>query len=450
MTAGGAVAPVPAAPAAPFWLAVRKIPGAVRAGSTPAKLFILLTGLLVVSLLWGGVAAWTVAEHASASGNVVTVSEPLSVDAQQIYRSLSAADATEAAAFLSGGLEPLPLRARYLADITRAAREVDAAAAAAAGQSGAGSSLATLSTGLPHYAGLVETARANNRLGLPLGAAYLREASGYMRATLLPAAEDLSAQENTQLAAADQGATGVPYAAIVVALIAALFMLAGQLWLGRRTNRILNPGLLVASVAGLASLVWLVTALTVSRTHLIAARDHGSAPVEALARAETAALQAHADESLTLINRDTFADDPSQADFVSQQKRLGPGPGTLLTDAAAIARGSRGGPQAAAALGDAPTWYIAHQHVRSLDDSGQYTAAVQWAVGNSPAGSGYLFGVLDTDLTRAIAADQASFRSAAQQGRDDLAFLEAGMIAASLVMVVGCAWGISRRLAEYR
>ena len=449
MTAGSAVAPGHAAPPAPLWLALRKIPAAVRAGSTPAKLGLWLAALLAASLAWGVVAAWTVAEHASAAGNVVTVSEPLSLDAQQIYRSLSAADATEAAAFLSGGLEPLSLRARYLADITQAARHLEAATAAA-GQSAAGSSLATLSAGLPHYAGLVETARADNRLGLPLGAAYLREASDFMHGTLLPAARDLYAQENAQLAGADQRATGLPWAALAVALIAALLLAAGQWWLARRTNRIVNPGLLVASIAVLASLVWLVTALTAARTHLDAARDHGSAPVEALARAETAALQAHADESLTLIDRDPFRDDSFEAGFVSLQKMLGPGAGTLLTDAAAAAQDSQGASQAAAAVGDAPTWYIAHQQVRSLADSGRYAGAVHWALGTGPADSGYLFGVFDTDLTRAIAADQASFRSAAQQGRDDLAFLEVGMIVLSLVMVAGCAWGISRRLAEYR
>jgi hypothetical protein len=449
MTGGSAVAPAHVAPPAPLWLALRKVPGAIRAGSTPARLGLWLAGLLAVSLAWGAVAAWTVAEHAAAAGNVVTVSEPLSLDAQQIYRSLSAADATEAAAFLSGGLEPLSLRAQYQADITRAARQVDAAAAAA-GQSAAASPLATLSTGLPRYAGLVETARANNRLGLPLGAAYLREASEFMRATLLPAAEDLSAQENAQLAGANRQATGLPWAALALALIAAVLLVAGQRWLARRTNRILSPGLLVASVAGLASLVWLVTALTMARTNLDAARDHGSAPVEALARVETAALRAHADESLTLIDRDSFALDSFQADFVSQQKRLGPGPGTLLTDAATAAQGSRGEPQAAAALRDAPAWFTAHGQVRSLADTGQYTDAVGRALGTGRADSGYRFGRLDADLTGAIAADQASFRSAAQQGRDDLAFLEAGMIAASLVMVAGCAWGISRRLAEYR
>ena len=235
MAAGSVAAPAPASPAGRLWLALRNVPGVVRAGSTPAKLRLLLAGLLAVSLLWGAVAAWTVAGHASAAGNVVAVSEPLSLDAQQIYRSLSDADATEAAAFLSGGLEPLALRARYQADIAQAARHLEAATAAA-GQSAAGPRLAILSAGLPVYAGLVDTARADNRLGLPLGAAYLREASRYMRARLLPAARDLYAQENAQLAAADRQATGLPYAALVVALIAAAFLLGSQWWLARRSS----------------------------------------------------------------------------------------------------------------------------------------------------------------------------------------------------------------------
>jgi hypothetical protein len=61
-----------------------------------------------------------------------------------------------------------------------------------------------------------------------------------------------------------------------------------------------------------------------------------------------------------------------------------------------------------------------------------------------------LFGRLDIDLTGAISADQASFRSAALAGQDALAGLEAGMVALSLLMAAGCIWGISRRLAEYR
>ena len=446
MTAGSATAPLPAPAAVPL-SAPGKVLGRLRAGSTPTKLRLLLAALLAVSLLWGAVAAWTVAGHASAAGNVVAVSEPLSLDAQQVYRSLSDADATEAAAFLSGGLEPLALRARYQADIAQAANRLEAATAAA-GQSAAGSLLAILSRGLPVYAGLVETARADNRLGLPLGAAYLREASAFMRATLLPAARSLYAQENAQLAGADRRATGLPYAAVVVALIVALSLVAGQRWLARRTRRLLNPALLAASIAGIISLVWLVTAFAVARTQLIAAHDHGSAPVEAMARADIAALQAHADESLTLIDRS--GDDSFQQDFLSLQKQLGPGRGTLLAVAADAARGSPGGVLAASALSAAPRWFAAHRQVRVLDDSGKYTVAVRSAIGSNPADSSSRFTRVDTDLTSAIAADQASFRSAAQRGREALTGLEAGVIVLSLLMAGGCARGVSRRLAEYR
>jgi hypothetical protein len=449
MTAGSAVTHAPRATASPVRPALPRLGGGAKVATTPAKLRLLLIGLAGLSLCWGAAAAWTVAVHASAAANVVTVSEPLSLDAQQIYRSFSDADATEAAAFLSGGLEPLALRRRYEADIAQAARHLEAAIAAA-GQSAAGSRLATLSAGLPVYTGLVETARADNRLGLPLGAAYLREASGLMRATLLPEARDLYAQENAQLAAADGRATGLPYLALTVAVIVAALLFAGQRWLSLRTHRIVNPGLLLASIIGLASLIWLVSALTVARTQLLAARDRGSAPVGALARADIAALQAHADESLTLIDRSGTDTDTFQADYRSLQGQLGPRPGTLLTDAAAAAAGSRGARQATAAVSDATSWFTVHQRVRSLDDTGSYTAAVRLAIGSGTGDSGGMFSRLDNELTSAIHSDQASFRSAAQAGQSALAGLEAGVIVLALVMAAGCAWGISRRLAEYR
>src|SRR6266581_7886662 len=122
-------------------------------------------------------------------------SDVCSSDLQQIYRALSDADATAASAFLSGGLEPIAARRRYQADIAQAAAHLESATAAA-GHSPAARDLARLSAGLPVYAGEVETARADNRLGLPLGAAYLREASSLMRGALLPAARDVSAQAN--------------------------------------------------------------------------------------------------------------------------------------------------------------------------------------------------------------------------------------------------------------
>jgi hypothetical protein len=171
--------------------------------------------------------------------------------------------------------------------------------------------------------------------------------------------------------------------------------------------------------------------------------------VQALAKADIAALRAHADESLTLINRS--GDDANQADFLRVQRQLGPGPGTLLTEAAAAAQDSAGARAATAAAAAAPAWYATHQRVRALDDGGNYNGAVRLAIGPWPGGSsGTMFQRVQTQLTSAIGADQAAFASAASRGQDALTGLEAGMIVAALLMAAGCAWGLLSRLAEYR
>ena len=60
------------------------------------------------------------------------------------------------------------------------------------------------------------------------------------------------------------------------------------------------------------------------------------------------------------------------------------------------------------------------------------------------------FARLSTTLSQGIDTHQAVFAASARSGRDAFTGLAVGMIVASLVMVAGCAWGLSRRLAEYR
>ena len=423
--------------------------GYVRPSATLDRLRLLLAGLVALCLIWGAVAAWVVSQRASAAANVVSTSEPLVLDGQQIYRSLSDADATAAAAFLSGGLEPFATRHRYLTDITEATSHLESATAAA-GHSSVARDLAVLSTGIPVYTGEVETARADNRIGYPVGAAYLREASSLMRLTLLPAARNVSVQANAQLAAASGRATGLPLAVVLLVLtvIAGYVLYRAQRWLLRRTRRVFNPGLVTASVAGLVSLLWLAIAVTGARADLLQARDYGSAPVAALAQADIAALQARADESLTLV--DAGGDDSFQADFLTVQRRLGPGPGTLLTNAVTAARGSPGAGAAQSAAATATAWYAAHRTVRFLDDNDHYTQAVQSVTTPGTGHSETLFGQLDGSLSAAIAADQIVFQTNAVAGKDAFTGLEVGVIVLALIMAAGCARGLSKRMEEYR
>lgn len=433
--------------------AVRNTGGRLYAdrSTTPGRLRLVRGVLVLLSLAWGALAAFTVLHYASAASSVVAVREPLSVDAQQIYRHLSDANDTAATAFLSGGLEPAAARQRYLADIRAAGSEIEAATSKGGSALGAASAdLATLATQLPVYAGEVETARADNRLGLPLGAAYLREASGLMRGTLLPVAGAMYMTENTSLRATSGQATGLPL--IVITIVAGLgtgyVLYRVSRWLNRVTHRVLNSGLLVAAAAAVVSLLWLAGAYAVGRGDLLTAQARGSAPVEALAQADIAALQAHSDESLTLI--DDTGDDSYQKAYLRQRAALGPGPGTLLTAAQTAAAGSEASGQAAAAVRHAQAWYKAHASVRALDDSSDHAAAVRSVLGSGPGDAGTQFRLLSTALTDGIAADQAAFDSSARAGHDAFTGLAPGVIALTLVMAAGCAWGLNRRLAEYR
>src|SRR5208282_211141 len=156
-----------------------------RPSATPGKLRLMLVGLVVVCLGWGALAAVTVSQHASAADNASATSEPLSLDAQQIYQSLADADVTVSTGYLYGRTEPFADRQRYLRDIAVATADLKAVTAAS-GNSAIGGSLGTLSAALPVYTGYVEDGEIYNSLGYPAGGSFTEVASEEMDLTLLP------------------------------------------------------------------------------------------------------------------------------------------------------------------------------------------------------------------------------------------------------------------------
>ncbi|HTU73835.1 MAG TPA: hypothetical protein VMG38_09985 [Trebonia sp.] len=407
---------------------------------TPGRLRALLLASVAVSLVWGAVSAWTVEQRQSAANQVVAGSGPLSYDAQQVYQSLSDADATEANGYLSA-IEPASDVTRIHADISRA--EAYVLAIRAGDQDPAiQADLTTLATGIPSYTDYVGEADAFNRGGQPVGAAWLSDASYLMRHTLLPAASDMYASENARLNAAYARATGFPFLAVGAAIVFCLLAVAAQYRLARRTNRLLNPGLAAASLIGLVSLAWLLGSLGAARSGLLAGRDQGSAPAQFLVQAEVTALRMHSDESLTLINRDG-ADDSTEKEF---KQALWPLLGRELVSAQSVGAGSPGEADAAAAARAAQAWYGQHQRVYDANRDGDYPTAVTLATTDSTAS----FRSVEAALGRGIAADQAAFTGSAASGDSDLGGLGAGMLIAALAMAAACAWGVYHRLAEYR
>ncbi|MFI9381391.1 hypothetical protein [Kutzneria sp. NPDC052558] len=430
---------VPRAPVR-LWRFLRKF-----GQSTPGRLIGMAAGMVVLAIIMGVVTANGVQGKGDQVRDLATTAEPLSVAAQDIYRALQDADATASSAFLAGGIEPAATRQQYLADIAQAT----SALTLEAGTVVAPDALQTLSSQLPIYAGLVETARANNRQGFPVGAAYLREASGLMRGKLLPAAEQLYKAENARLTAEQDAATAFPIGEVVLLLITVALLFAAQWYLLGTTNRLVNTGLVVATGAAVVALLWTSAAMTAVTVHLDGAQRDGSDQVAVLVQARFAAVQARADETLTLVVRGTGQS--YQADYLAAANRLGGRDGSegLLGQARAMATD----PSVRTALDNAiraqQAWTTVHRRIRSADDAGQYSQAVEDSIGTSAGSSGSLFADLDKNLLSALDTARTAFNRQASAADAALTLLRPGLIVIAVVIGVASGWGIWQRLREY-
>jgi hypothetical protein len=198
----------------------------------------------------------------------------------------------------------------------------------------------------------------------------------------------------------------------------------------------------------LACALWLIVAFAVARADLNAGTGHGSAPAETLAQAAIDTQQIRGDEILNLISRS--GDTTFVQDYTKVRGALGPGPGTLLTSAIASSRAGAGAQWAAAAASDIQPWYAVNDQIYRLDAQARYAAETQLVTGSQAGGSAAGFAKVETDLSRAIAADQVIFHGNATAGSGAFGGLEVAIIVAAILMALGCVWGLSLRLAEYR
>ena len=432
-------------------------PARRRAVTTPATMRSLLTALLLLSLAWGAFGGWVASVHSSAASAMAAVDEPPSLDAQQLYQSIADADVTATTMFLASSHPPLASLQVYQGDVATAAARLSTLRAAGGQNRTASAALATLSGDLPLYTGYVAEARSAYALGYPLtGGSFVQVASEEAHLDLLPAAKTVFNQENDVLAAASGQATGLPLviAALVLAIVTGVLLFRAQRWLTRRTNRVLNLGLALASLLLVISALWLLAGFLSGRSNLEAGIAHGSRPAQQLAQASIDVQQIRGDAVLNVISRS--GDASFQSDFSDTSGQVGPGdvsPGHLsLLSSAAAAENS--GTQAAALVADAEreatAWYAANANVYTLGKKANYAGERSAVIGSGTGSSAVGYDALEPDISRAIGDDQAAFSTAVSAGSGALNPVEPVVIIAALLMALGCWRGLSRRLAEYR
>ncbi|MEU6402279.1 hypothetical protein [Streptomyces sp. NPDC046985] len=450
----------PRAPAPPRRTAFAEGADRLRTAATtePGRLRAIGAVLALLVVAFGAVAAWQTTDRASAADDVLHSSQPLSSDAADIYRSLADANTMAASGYLAGLQESAATRARYESDVRTAAAKLVTAAASSAPGSPSAATVARLNELLPRYKGLVESARANNRLGFPVGGAYLRTANDAMQGQMLPAAEDLYQKENQRLRADYGDATPYPWAAIVLGVLALAALAWAQHRTYRRTNRVLNHGLVAATAATAVVLLWLVVGHSVARAGLDGSYAHGVRSLNVLHDARIASLKARSDENLTLVSRGaetkTLKDGTvmDAYDFGYDQE-IG-ALGATLARADALADDAAGRTPLRAADRSMKVWKARHAEARAANDSGDYQKARDKVVGaragDAAASTGACFDDVDASLASALTHETDEFRKAAQDGRDAMTGLPAGSAALAVLGAAGALLGVGRRLSEYR
>ncbi len=402
---------------------------AVAAGlleGTPGRMRVIGALAVVAALALGAASANAVLQSRAAVERAANNTAQV-VRVQSIHVDLLRADAVATNAFLVGGLEPPDQRAAYDAAMSRVAHSL---AAAASAQPADGQALGALSAEVQKYVALVEQARSNNRLGLPVGAQYLKQASAGLRADAIPILNVIT-KANEHRATAEFDRAGSRWQLIVGALAIAVIA-AVAVWLARRTHRYLNVSLSGAAALLLFALVvaiWAIGSID-ARTTRVAGDQYADAV--ALANVRTAANDARANESLTLIARGSGADFEKawQADDTAVRSNLQSAGVDLLQE------------------WDAYT--ATHTQIRQLDDQGYWDAARALATTSEQKGAGAQFDHFDQLVT--VERDRASAGAVnSLNGIGRTAPVFALIIAlAALVSSWLIVRGIGQRIEEYR
>ncbi|ABW11897.1 hypothetical protein Franean1_2465 [Parafrankia sp. EAN1pec] len=339
----------------------------------------------------------------------------------------------------------------------------------------AAAALATLVCLTPVYTRYVGEARANDRMGMSVGGAYLRMANSLMNDHLLPASATLARSHTEDQAQAFRRATraGDVAGLAVVALLALAALAAAQVLGVLWTRRWLNPGLLAATLLVTVGIIWPQAALATERAKLASARSGGYDVQAMLARVRHLALRAEGDVLYWRIAQGgeiVFDADFDQAAAQLACAARGREPGTTPLNAPRALNAPSGAGAASAAVEGLPGPHEAATRdpnlvrwcgpatarplnpgiVKLVDTARQAGAtAIDAPVGDSTPRATGRFMELDRALTKADGVAEARFGTEVAGAGDALRGVAASAGALFLLAAVLAAAGLAPRIREY-
>jgi hypothetical protein len=410
-------------------------------GTTPGKLRLGMFAIFILAICFA-IAGYVGVSGARSSVNTIARDAvPSIVTAQTVRVKLLQMDSLASQEFLAGGADSgAQARVKYEAVRQELGEQLTIAAKNISFGKDEQTPVETLMNKVQAYNGLVEAARANNRQGFPVGAAYLRMASTMLHDEMLPqtqAIDQLNVKQLENEYASFKSASVIHIGIIAAAGLALLVVLGYmQLFISKKMRRSFNLPLLAASAVVVALTAYSIVGMTLQRSNLGAAKETSFVSAYNWLEARGAAYDAKTDQSLFLIALGAGAKYEESAKVKVEK----------LADAAA--KNAQG--DSARALAALRAYVQQDERIRSFDKSGKRAEAVNLALGNGTQEAQKSFDDLNQVLTANLKTATSSFEASIASAESNINLLDLAFIVLSLAVVALAYFGLTPRINEYR
>lgn len=409
-----------------------------RSTSTPGFLRrwnVILLALVAAFAVVGSIASLVMR---SASQTTANNTAPALIGVQDLFASVAEANTAATAAYLStstDGTEDRVNRNLYQDAIRRATAQAEEVSAIIGADETTHDALKQIGISLNEYSGRIEAARVANENALPDADSRLREALRVVQEDVGQAVDTVNARGQTQLATERNDGRILTWVAIALGAVTLLALLTVQYGLLQRTNRILNPLLVVATILIATVVGYLVIGPVVRGQTLDNASTGGYDAIVTTSEIQTAAFDLQSKLSLQLLEGD---DEDLEPLFAQVDERI-----VALIDGADSVREA----EVAVALQVRWNRYAeAAQGISSRSNRGDTAGAVELFQGEGLS----TFNGLNTAIESALSDNRSQFLDGSIEASNAVGNTPFLTIILPVVAALFIMLAIQRRLGEYR
>ena len=311
-----------------------------QARSTPAFLRqwnVILLALVAAFAVVGSIASLVMR---AASETTADNTAPALIGIQDLFASVAEANTAATAAFLATsatGTEDRVNRNLYQDAIRRAAEQTEEVSAIIGSDEAAHDALKQISVSLNVYSGQIEAANVANSNDLPEADEQLRDALRVVKDDVGDAVATVTARGQSQLETERTTGRILTWVAIALGVVTLVALLRVQAGLLNRTNRILNPLLVLATVLVATVVGYLVVGPVARGRALDNASTGGYDAIATTSLIQTSAFDLQSQLSLKLLEGGDAELDPLFAEVSADIEALADGADSAREDAAAEA-----------------------------------------------------------------------------------------------------------------